>query len=660
MERKGRVRKGRGARRKRKRRVEDGGGGGGGSGGREGHWGDSDTRGDTGVVVTLRVLLEVTGVSIHTRLRPAPPRDGLLRGRLRVLQGAEDLVLQWEPLEGPWDPPDDTTAPPEEEEEEEELLDPGYEPDWAVLSPPERPRPPGWRGGFRLALGELRGLRRSPPRLRRPFLVLLPRRGACPPLCIFPRGGGPELLRLLAPPPPPGTPPGAPPSNFSPPPPGAPGTPAAAGDDPEDPALPPPHPPSPGIVTRLLQGPYAATVGGLSRLLGGPRGPAPGEEEAEPEPPFEVIACVTLGPRPTPPRGPPVTEEEWGRSHDAEGRSLDPEGLRERLFRGGLSPEVRLQGWRRLLGLRPWGGADPPERERERRDDYFRMKLQWRSLSAGQQRRNRPLRRYRQRLERDLARCHPDLTVPERLVLHDILMTYCMYHFDLGYVRGMSEVLAPLLAVTPDEVEAFWGFCSIMEMVGGNFGPGREGLKRQLGQLGQLLRVLDPNLCDRLEVGGTLGCCSRWLQLRFQPHFGLQGTLRLCEVLWTGLPCPNFQLVLSCVLLEMAGDVPGDVGDTEDEDEDEEEESDGDEAPPGRWPALEADEALSRAEGLFLQLAAAPDLPPALQELLGLGGPPPSPPPDTGVPPEPPHPERDPHPEGPPPPFQGGPPHPAP
>ncbi|XP_063177998.1 TBC1 domain family member 17-like isoform X6 [Chroicocephalus ridibundus] len=466
-----------------------------------------------------RVLLELPGVSIPTGLHPAPPREGLLQGRLRVLQGPKDVVLEWEPLEELWDPPDDA---------------------------------------------------------------------------------------------------------------------------------------------RLLQGPYAATLGGLSRLVGGGRGHAPppcargAEPELEPEPPFEVIACVRLGPRPSPPRGPPVTSEEWGRSHDAEGRSLDPEGLRQRLFRGGLSPEVRPEGWRRLLGLLPWGGAasDPPERDW--RADYFRMKLQWVSLSPGQQRRNSPFRRYRRRLERDLARCHPHAPAAERRLLRDVLLTHCMFHFDLGYVRGMSEVLGPLLSVAPDEVEAFWGFSRLMELVGSNFGPGREGLKRQLGQLGQLVRVVDPELYPRLEAEGTRGCCRRWLQLRFQPPLGLQGTLRLWEVLWTGLPCPNFHLLLVCALLEMAGDGgdvgdigdTGDVGDTgdigdigdigdtgEDWDTDSDEDSDDwDEPPPGRRPALEAGEVLTRAEGLFLQLAAAPDLPPALQELLGLGGPPPSPPP--GPPPE--------------------------
>ncbi|XP_068854925.1 TBC1 domain family member 17-like, partial [Aphelocoma coerulescens] len=426
--------------------------------------------------------------------------------------------------------PGGAVGPPRAPPPAEEPPDPGYEPDWAVLSPPRAPPEPGWAGGFRLPLGELRGLRRGPPALRRPFLVLLPRGGPCPPPLHLPRGALRRLLRLLG-------------SRLRP--------------SPQDPRLlllatpedPPEPPPPPGLVTRLLQGPYAATVGGLSRLLGGPRGtPGRGEPDPEPEPPFEVIACVSLGPRPSPPRGPPVSSAEWGRGHDAEGRSLEPEVLRGRIFRGGLSPEVRARGWRRLLGLQRWGDPEsPPGTER---DDYFRMKLQWRSLSPGQLRRNSALRGYRERLERDLARAPP--SVPPAL-LRDVLMTFCMFHFDLGYVRGMSELLAPLATVSPDEVEAFWGFCSVMEMVGSNFGPGPEGLRRQLGQLGQLVRVVNPGGSELLELRGPRRSCSQWLQFRFQRQLGLEGTRRLWEVLWTGLPCPNFHLLVTCALLELLG-----------------------------------------------------------------------------------------------------------
>lgn len=41
---------------------------------------------------------------------------------------------------------------------------------------------------------------------------------------------------------------------------------------------------------------------------------------------------------------------------------------------------------------------------------------------------------------------------PNLEVLQDILMTYVMYNFDLGYVQGMSDLLAPILCIINNEV----------------------------------------------------------------------------------------------------------------------------------------------------------------------------------------------------------------
>ncbi|KAM6996788.1 TBC1 domain family member 17-like isoform 1-T4 [Passerculus sandwichensis] len=164
------------------------------------------------------------------------------------------------------------------------------------------------------------------------------------------------------------------------------------------------------------------------------------------------------------------------------------------------------------------------------------MKLQWRSLSPGQLRRNKILRGYQEKIDRDVSVAPP--WVP-RSLLRSVLLTHCMFHFDLGYVGGMSEVLGPLLGVIPDEAEAFWAFCSVMDSVGESFGPGRAGLRRKLGALGALVKVLNPGLSRLLGRRRFRLCCSRWLQLRVQPQLGLEGTRRLWEVLWTGLPCPT-------------------------------------------------------------------------------------------------------------------------
>lgn len=50
-------------------------------------------------------------------------------------------------------------------------------------------------------------------------------------------------------------------------------------------------------------------------------------------------------------------------------------------------------------------------------------------------------------------------------LLNDILMTYVMYNFDLGYVQGMSDLLSPILYLLRNEVDAFWCFVGFMRKV---------------------------------------------------------------------------------------------------------------------------------------------------------------------------------------------------
>ena len=47
--------------------------------------------------------------------------------------------------------------------------------------------------------------------------------------------------------------------------------------------------------------------------------------------------------------------------------------------------------------------------------------------------------------------------------MKDMLLTYNEYNKGLGYVQGMSDLLAPIYAVMQDDAAACWAFVGFME-----------------------------------------------------------------------------------------------------------------------------------------------------------------------------------------------------
>uniref|UniRef100_A0AAY4BNK5 TBC1 domain family member 15 n=1 Tax=Denticeps clupeoides TaxID=299321 RepID=A0AAY4BNK5_9TELE len=313
-----------------------------------------------------------------------------------------------------------------------------------------------------------------------------------------------------------------------------------------------------GLIQKFRKDPYTTTLGGFSKvtnyLFDAFR------DMLTEEPGFEVITRVDLGERPEVQRSEPVTQEEWEASVDSEGRIRDPQHLKNRIFRGGLCHSLRREVWKFLLGFYPWSSTQEARRvlHRSKTDEYFRMKLQWKSVSEEQEKRNSRLRDYRSLIEKDVNRTDRTNSFyegegnPGLILLHDVLMTYCMYDFDLGYVQGMSDLLSPILYVMENEVDAFWCFTSFMDEMHKNFEEQMQGMKTQLIQLGTLLRLLDRTFWNYLESqdSGYLYFCFRWLLIRFKRELTFLDVLRLWEVMWTGLPCQNFHLLMCCAILD--------------------------------------------------------------------------------------------------------------
>ncbi|OQR80354.1 TBC1 domain family member 15 isoform 2 [Tropilaelaps mercedesae] len=288
------------------------------------------------------------------------------------------------------------------------------------------------------------------------------------------------------------------------------------------------------------------------------------------EPGFDFIEQVPELPPPiTVTRRTPLKMEEWTTFFDIDGRIADPNNLRARIFRGGCAPEIRSEAWKFLLGVHDFSKTIR-EREIEHArltEDYYRMKLQWKSISADQESRFNGFSVRKNLVEKDVNRTDRSVDIfvkdgNEYLsMLSDVLMTYIMYDFDLGYVQGMSDLLSPILSVMQNEPDSFWCFAKFLSLIRCNFidhdrmeekDQRQLGIKRQLQQLHQLLSVVLPSFAVYLDNhdSGNLYFCFRWLLIWFKREFSFEDTKRLWEVLWSNLPCENFHLLFCVAILE--------------------------------------------------------------------------------------------------------------
>nr|XP_039253583.1 TBC1 domain family member 17-like isoform X1 [Styela clava] len=275
---------------------------------------------------------------------------------------------------------------------------------------------------------------------------------------------------------------------------------------------------------------------------------------------FEVITCAQLGPRSEQPRGLPVTNALLETHKDEEGRIHRVDELMWAIFHGGIDPSLRKELWKYMLKYYDWNMTkqELADRRRAKEDDYYRMKMQWKSIDEDQQKRFALLRERKNLVEKDVIRTDrtrmfykEDGNLSLKL-LFDILMTYCMHNFDLGYVQGMSDLLSPLLEVLENEVDAFWCFVGYMDLVHHNFEANQAGMKRQLGELRVLLQFMEPQLWDHLDEkeSANVYFCFRWLLIHFKREFSYEDIQPLWEVLWSGLPCCNFHLLICVAILE--------------------------------------------------------------------------------------------------------------
>ncbi|KAG2224587.1 hypothetical protein INT45_003727 [Circinella minor] len=276
-------------------------------------------------------------------------------------------------------------------------------------------------------------------------------------------------------------------------------------------------------------------------------------------------------PPPTHTRRDPIAPEEWVDYFDAEGRLRVAEGfILGLIFRGGLHPDVRIEAWKFLLGIYPWDSTFD-EREAIRRskvDEYYEIKARWFNELDVRETEEFQLEKHRidkdvHRTDRtistfegeDLPNPDPNMAVGTNAnmeIMKDILVSYNFHNTELGYVQGMSDLLAPIYVAMGTEEMAFWCFVHFMDRVESNFYMDQSGMHGQLKTLDSLIRFMDPQLYKRLEETETanLFFCFRWLLVWFKREFEWDDVIRLWEVLWTNHLSPHMIMFIALGVLD--------------------------------------------------------------------------------------------------------------
>ncbi|KAH7280100.1 hypothetical protein KP509_37G052400 [Ceratopteris richardii] len=259
-------------------------------------------------------------------------------------------------------------------------------------------------------------------------------------------------------------------------------------------------------------------------------------------------------------RLPPLESEEWATFLDSEGRVVDSKALRKRIFYGGLGHHLRQEVWKFLLGYHQYDSTyvEREERRAHKLKEYRILKAQWQTISDEQAKRFAKFRERKSCVEKDVVRTDRVLPFyagddnPNVSILHDILVTYSFYNFDLGYCQGMNDFLSPILFVMQDESEAFWCFVALMEHLAPNFNQDQNGMHSQLLAVSKLVELLDSSLHKYLKQADCLNYffCFRWILIQFKREFEYENVMRLWEVLWTYFITEHFHLYLCVAILK--------------------------------------------------------------------------------------------------------------
>nr|XP_021505437.1 TBC1 domain family member 21 isoform X3 [Meriones unguiculatus] len=243
--------------------------------------------------------------------------------------------------------------------------------------------------------------------------------------------------------------------------------------------------------------------------------------------------------------------------------TLSPESSlsvkRSATFILGLHPFVRTEAWKFLTGYYSWQSSRDERLmvDGNRRRNYQALCQMYEKIQPLLENLHGNFTETRNNIAYDLQRlCDKDslgnVLVDKKKLEKNLLLSY-VCNTKAEYQRGFHEMMMLFQLMVEHDHETFWLFQFFLQKTEHSCVI-NVGVGKNLDMLNSLIALLDPEFSEHLKGKGSGAVQSLfpWFCLCFQHAFkSFDDVWRLWEVMLTGKPCRNFQVLVAYSMLQM-------------------------------------------------------------------------------------------------------------
>uniref|UniRef100_A0A8C8WKB1 TBC1 domain family member 21 n=1 Tax=Panthera leo TaxID=9689 RepID=A0A8C8WKB1_PANLE len=222
-------------------------------------------------------------------------------------------------------------------------------------------------------------------------------------------------------------------------------------------------------------------------------------------------------------RKPPIDKTEWDAFFDENGLlAKSRDSICVNILERGLHPFVRTEAWKFLTGYYSWQSSQDERLtvDSTRRKNYEALCEMYEKIQP---------------------------------LLENLHRNFMKTRNNIEYQQGFHEMVMLFQLMVEHDHETFWLFQFFLQKTEHscviNIGVGKN-----LDMLNDLIDFLDPVFAEHLrgKGAGTVRSLFPWFCFCFQRAFkSFEDVWRLWEVLLTGKPCRNFQVLVAYSMLQM-------------------------------------------------------------------------------------------------------------